>query len=165
MMRFAFFGTSHRAVLVLECLERASLFPSLVITPPPRPSGRGLALTHSKAEDWARERNIPLSYDADSFSKNAWDLAIVVDYGLLIPKKLLDIPTHGFLNVHPSLLPRLRGPSPIRSAILFEEKTGVSIMRLDEKTDHGPVRLLKSGFCVGVENCLLKCYRAISKEK
>ncbi len=62
-----------------------------------------------------------------------------VDHGKIIPQNILDIPAHKTLNVHPSLLPKLRGASPIQSAILEEEKTGVTIMRLDEKMDHGPI--------------------------
>jgi methionyl-tRNA formyltransferase len=69
-----------------------------------------------------------------------WDVFIVASYGKKIPKELLEMPARGVVNVHPSLLPRLRGASPIRSAILQDEKeTGVSIMLLDEELDHGPL--------------------------
>ncbi len=65
---------------------------------------------------------------------------VVASYGKILPKALLDIPRRGVVNMHPSLLPRLRGPSPIRSAILNDEKeVGVSVMLLDEKMDHGPL--------------------------
>jgi methionyl-tRNA formyltransferase len=74
------------------------------------------------------------------FAKSSWDVCIVADYGLILPKRLLTVPAKGFLNMHPSLLPKLRGPSPIRSAILNDERdTGVSIMLLDSKMDHGPI--------------------------
>ena len=74
------------------------------------------------------------------FREDPWDVAIAVDYGKILPKTLLDVPRRRFLNVHPSLLSRLRGPSPIRSAILNDDRqTGVSIMLVDEEVDHGPI--------------------------
>jgi methionyl-tRNA formyltransferase len=74
------------------------------------------------------------------FSELRPDLCIVAAYGKLIPKRFLDIPRLGFLNIHPSLLPAYRGPSPIQSAILDGcASTGVSIMRVDEEMDHGPI--------------------------
>lgn len=146
-IRFAFFGTSHIAVYVLDALERSGLMPEILVTAPDTKRGRGMKLSTSPVKEWAEARGIdllqPEELDSD-FLKNMgmskWDLAVVVDYGKILPKELLDIPKKGFLNVHPSLLPRLRGPSPIRSAILNDEKqTGVSIIELDEKMDHGPI--------------------------
>lgn len=73
------------------------------------------------------------------------DLCIVAAYGKIIPKKYLDIPKHGFVNVHPSLLPKYRGPSPIQTAILNGDiETGVSIMMVDEEMDHGPLLAQKT---------------------
>lgn len=78
-----------------------------------------------------------------------YDLAILVAYGKLIPKEILEIPKLGFINVHPSLLPKYRGPSPIQTAILDGEKTtGVTIMKLDEELDHGPILAQKE---IGIE--------------
>lgn len=144
---FAFFGTGEIAVGVLNELERAGFIPSHIITSPDRPAGRGRVLTPPPAKKWALERDIPTSQpeklDSD-FLENVSvflaELVIVADYGKIIPKSVLDVPKHGVLNVHPSLLPRLRGPSPIRSAILTDEKrTGVTIMQMDEEMDHGPI--------------------------
>ncbi len=144
---FAFFGTGEIALGVLSELERAGFTPSHIVTSPDRPAGRGRALTPPPAKQWALERSIPVSQPEklDShFLKNVrmslTELIVVADYGKIIPKSVLDIPKHGVLNVHPSLLPRLRGPSPIRSAILTNEKnTGVTIMQMDEEMDHGPI--------------------------
>ena len=137
---FAFFGTSHIAVHILDALAIAGFLPSLVVTIPAKPRGRGLEITPTAAEEWARARNIPVSYTWDEFEKGAWDVAIIVDYGKIMPKRLVDKPKHGFLNIHPSLLPRLRGASPIRSAILQNENpTGVTVMQIDEQMDHGPI--------------------------
>lgn len=145
-IKFVFFGTSHIAVYVLDALERAGLTPLAVVTTPDTKQGRGLTLTLSPIKKWALERDISVHQPEkigpdvlESIRALKLDVAILVDYGKIIPKKLLEIPRRGFLNVHPSLLPRLRGPSPMRSAILNDEKTGVSIMLMDEKMDHGPI--------------------------
>src|SRR3989344_8053799 len=119
-IKFAFFGTSHIAVYVLDALEAAGLLPALIITPEDKPQGRELEVQSSDVAKWARARNIPVVHDWHAFEAGTWDVAVVVDYGKILPQRVLDIPAKGFLNVHPSLLPRLRGPSPIRSAILHD---------------------------------------------
>ncbi len=139
-MRFVFFGTSHIAVFVLDSLETAGFIPALIVTLQPKPRGRGLAEQTTAVEKWARDKLLPITYDMQACAGGTWDVAIVVDYGKLIPKDLLEIPRRGFLNVHPSLLPRLRGASPIRSAIVNDERTtGVSIMVVTEGMDEGPI--------------------------
>lgn len=147
-IHFAFFGTSHIATMVLDELENEGLLPALVITMPPRTKGRGLKEIPTEVEVWARERRIPVEYDWSNFEqhppsaswRSGWDVAVIVDYGKILPASLLAIPKKGFLNVHPSLLPRFRGASPMRSAILADEKdTGVSIILVDDKMDHGPI--------------------------
>ena len=139
-IRFAFFGTSHIAVYVLDALEAAGFIPQLIVTQQPKPKGRGLELHPTEVELWARSRDIPVRHDATEFATSEWDVALVVDYGKLIPQTVLNVPRRGFLNVHPSLLPRLRGASPIRSAILNDERmTGVSIMVVAEGMDEGPI--------------------------
>lgn len=139
-IRFAFFGTSHVAAYVLDELERAGLHPNLIVTPEDKPQGRGMEMQPSDVSRWAQLRNLSYAHDWSEFEKRTWDVAIVVDYGVILPKRLLEIPKRGFLNVHPSLLPRFRGPSPMRSAILKDEReTGVTVMLVDEQMDHGPI--------------------------
>ena len=139
-IRFAFFGTSHIAVYVLDALDAAKLLPGLIVTQPPKPKGRGLGSQPTQVEVWARSHGIPVVHDSKEFENGTWDVAVVVDYGNFLPKQLLDIPKRGFLNIHPSLLPRLRGASPMRSAILNDEKTtGVTIMLVNEGMDEGPI--------------------------
>ncbi|MEK7132475.1 MAG: methionyl-tRNA formyltransferase [Patescibacteria group bacterium] len=150
-IRFAFFGTSRIAVFVLDALKEAGLIPDLIITPPDKAKGRGLAVQTSAVKGWALANKIevlqPEHLDL-AFSKllttdyrlQTADVCIVVDYGKILPGTVLGAPQRGFLNVHPSLLPRLRGPSPIRSGILNDEKeTGVSIILVDEEMDHGSI--------------------------
>lgn len=146
--RIVFYGTPHFAVYVLEELERAGILPALIVTAPDRPKGRGLALTPPPVKDWAIVRDIPyiqptsLKNDPalDALLNSEWDVAIVAAYGKILPDALLTHPTHGALNVHPSLLPKFRGAAPIEGQILADERTvGVSIMKLDTEMDHGPV--------------------------
>ncbi len=148
---FIFFGAGPVAVGALNEMERAGVVPACIVTMPDRPSGRGGLMTPSPVGKWAEEHRIATLKpekidDAFLFDLQEQKLSVgakcflVIDYGKILPKRLLDIPESGVLNMHPSLLPRLRGPSPIRSAILTDEKnTGVSLMLLDEKMDHGPI--------------------------
>lgn len=145
---FAFFGTPKFSVDVLNALEKNGLLPALVVTAPDKPQGRGLELKPSAAKVWALERGIdvvtPATLKDEAFvaelQNTDWDVFVVAAYAKLIPKNILDIPRRGCLNVHPSLLPKFRGPSPAISAILADERaTGVSIMEMDEKMDAGPV--------------------------
>lgn len=146
-VRFAFFGTPEIATVVLDELARAGFLPSLIVTRADSPSGRGKILTPPPAKVWAEKKNIPviqpkkitLEVTAE-LARSEWDLFVVAAYGKILPQSLLNIPRCGTLNMHPSLLPRLRGPSPIRSATLTDEKeTGVSIIILDAEMDHGPI--------------------------
>lgn len=145
--KFVFFGTGQIAQYVLEELINSKLYPSLIVTAPDKPQGRGLSLAPSPVGILAENLAIPTLKPAklddgaiESLSRANGELFVVADYGALLRKAVLDIPPKGTLNMHPSLLPRLRGPSPIRSAILTDESnTGVSIMLLDEQMDHGPV--------------------------
>lgn len=139
-IRFALFGTSHIAAMVLDALAGAGLAPQLVVTLPEKRQGRGLVAKQTATEARARELGIPVAHDWAAFECGAWDVAVVADYGKFLPKRLLDMPAKGFLNVHPSLLPRLRGPSPMRTAILNDDKeVGVTVMLVDEEMDHGPI--------------------------
>ena len=144
-IKIAFFGTPMVAVYVLEELEKAGIIPDLVVTAPDRPQGRKMKIIPPPAKVWAVERGIPVEQPeklqeiADKLKNNDYGLFIVAAYGKIIPQEILDIPEHGTLNMHPSLLPKLRGPSPIQSAILKENETGVTIMVVDEEMDHGPI--------------------------
>ena len=137
---FTFFGTSEFSVYILETLEQHGLKPIHIVTMPDKPKGRGLTLTPPPVKIWAEKRNIPISQpEILNNQKFPGEVFIVASYGKIIPKEIIELPARKTLNVHPSLLPKLRGPSPIQTAILKEEKTGVTIMRLDEKMDHGPI--------------------------
>lgn len=146
---FAFFGGEPLAVPTLEKLKASGLLPSLIICNPDRPTGRGQQLTPPPAKIWAETEGIPTyqptNYKDESVKEKLcaenWDLFVVVAYNCILPNWLLEIPTYRVINVHPSLLPKLRGASPIRSAILQDtpEDIGVSIILIDEEMDHGPI--------------------------
>jgi methionyl-tRNA formyltransferase len=143
----AFFGTPEPAVEILEWLKKADMMPQLVVTNLDKPQGRNLVLTPSPVKIWAEEHNLDV-YQPEklddaalaTLSETAWDLFIVVAYGKIIPQAILDIPKHGSINVHYSLLPKYRGASPVESQILADDRNpGISIMLLDSKMDHGPL--------------------------
>lgn len=147
-INIAFFGTPDRAVYVLEELKKANLTPNLVITQPDRPQGRNLVITPPPVKIWAKHEGIktlqPENLDDDTFInelvKGKFDVFVVVAYGKILKQKILDIPKKGSLNLHASLLPSLRGSCPIETAILDDVKeTGITIIRMDEKMDHGPI--------------------------
>lgn len=137
-MTFVFFGTDEFSVIVLDALKQAGLVPIGIVTASDRPKGRGLALTPSRVKNWAREHTVPILQPEELKMKP--DLFVVASYGLILKKETLAIPTHGTLNLHPSLLPKYRGATPIESQILSEEREiGVSILLMDERMDHGPI--------------------------
>lgn len=148
-LRIVFFGTPSFSTFVLDELESAGILPALIVTVPDKPADRGLLMKASPVKEWGEERSIdvlqPERLDfsdpaADIILNSEWDMFIVAGYGKLLPSALLAIPKYGTLNVHPSLLPKFRGPSPIESQILSDSKEiGVSIILLDEETDHGPI--------------------------
>lgn len=147
-MKFVFFGTPDIAVTVLDALKDASLLPALVVTNKDAPQGRKMVLTPPPVKVWAEKESIPvlqpdsLRYDSltNILAEVGAEVFVVVAYGKIIPASILKIPPHGVVNMHPSLLPKFRGASPIRSAILHDTKeTGVSIMLLDTQMDHGPI--------------------------
>jgi methionyl-tRNA formyltransferase len=143
-VKFVFFGTGGFATKVLEVLCQNGFTPELVVTAPDKPKGRKMILMPSPVKIFADKNNIdfiqPEKLDGCQLSAVGYQLFIVADYGKIIPKEILDIPKYGVLNVHPSLLPKFRGPSPIQSFILSsEEETGVTIIKIDEEVDHGDI--------------------------
>src|SRR3989338_5469628 len=149
---FAYFGTSELSVKILDKLIENGYVPSLVITTTDKPKGRKMIMTPPPVKVFAQAHNLKIIQPESLAVKPPlggltakWlDLFIVASYGKIIPKSILDIPKFGTLNVHPSLLPKFRGPSPIQSFILSgEEKTGVTIMLMDDKIDHGQILLQK----------------------
>ncbi|MFA6445896.1 MAG: methionyl-tRNA formyltransferase [Candidatus Paceibacterota bacterium] len=145
---YVFFGTSEFSVYILDELLNANFKPQLIVTTPDKPKGRKLILTPSPVKQWAIKNNIPLLQPTklsdpifiSKLSALNSPIFIIASYGKILPKTILDIPARGILNIHPSLLPKLRGAAPLETSILEDIRdTGVSIMRIDEEMDHGPI--------------------------
>jgi methionyl-tRNA formyltransferase len=152
-VRIVYFGTPEFAVPSLEALHRAGHEILLVVSRPDRPAGRRLQVSTPAVAAYAGRHGLPLvqpeKAGADEFylpfRNLAPEAAVVVAYGKLISPRLLRVPARGFINVHPSLLPRHRGPSPVAWAIASgDAETGVSTMVLDEGMDTGPVLLQRA---------------------
>jgi methionyl-tRNA formyltransferase len=147
---YVFFGTPDFAVSVLKQLDAAGLPPSLVVTAPDKKRGRGQNKQPTPVKSWSQKQEVPvltpdtidedfLQTIGDKSSDGQWPLFVVVAYGQILPAEMIYHPAHNTLNLHPSLLPRVRGAAPIRGAILNEDKTGVTVIELDDKMDHGPI--------------------------
>jgi methionyl-tRNA formyltransferase len=156
-LRVVFAGTPPFAATALEAIAAAGHDVPLVLTQPDRPAGRGLKLTPSAVAAVANARSLPLDKPATLKSAEAQervrsvgaDVMVVAAYGLILPRAVLEMPRHGCLNIHASLLPRWRGAAPIQRAILAgDERTGVCIMRMEEGLDTGPV-LLRREIAIG----------------
>ena len=147
-LRIAFAGTPEFALPALDALAASTHRLVGVLTQPDRPAGRGRALRASPVKTRALALGVPLAQpqrlalDAELAALRDWrpDLLVVVAYGLLLPRAVLDLPRCGCVNVHASLLPRWRGAAPIQRAILAgDAETGVTIMQLDAGLDTGPI--------------------------
>ena len=147
-MRIVFMGTPDFAVPTLGALIEAGHEIAAVYTQPPRPGGRGMGLQISAVHRFAAGRNLPVETPASlrndaaggAFAALSPDAAVIVAYGLILPKPALDAARLGAFNVHASLLPRWRGAAPIQRAIMAgDSETGVTIMRMDEGLDEGQI--------------------------
>ena len=147
-MKYVFFGSSEFAKIVLEKLLQNNLKPVLVVTQPPKPKGRKQILSPSLIQILAEQEKISCLMPTDLIDedfiqtiKNLQpDFILLTAYGKIIPSTLLKLPSKGFINLHPSLLPKWRGATPIQSTILAGDKeTGVTLFLMDEQIDHGPM--------------------------
>ena len=146
--KIVFMGTPEFSVPTLDALIKNKFNIVGVYTQPPKKSKRGQKINASPIEQFSKKNKInfknPISLDSreefEIFKKLSPDLAVVVAYGQIIPKNFLGATKFGFINIHASLLPKWRGAAPIQRAIMNgDTKTGVSIMRIEEKLDSGPV--------------------------
>jgi methionyl-tRNA formyltransferase len=145
-IKIAFWGNSDFSLFCLEEMKKKGILPSIIVTSEDKPVGRKMLLTPTPTKKWAEENSIeyitPKSLKNDEFIKkiSEYNLFIVASYGKIIPKIIIDIPEYQVLNIHPSLLPKYRGPSPLQEQILNDEKEiGVTLMLIDELVDHGPI--------------------------
>ncbi|SFG86495.1 methionyl-tRNA formyltransferase [Methylobacterium gossipiicola] len=149
-MRVVFMGTPDFAVPTLARLHADGHTIAAVYTRAPAKAGRGMALKPSPVQVMAEGLGAPVLTPAtlktpeavETFRKHAADVAVVVAYGMLLPQAILDLPHHGCLNLHGSLLPRWRGAAPIQRAVMAgDAESGVGVMRMEAGLDTGPVAL------------------------
>ena len=152
-LKIIFAGTPEFGIPCLEALHASEHELIAIYTQPDRPAGRGQRLQESAVKIWGLKQRIPIYQPINFKSPEAVaalealapDLMIVIAYGLILPKRVLDIPRLGCVNVHASLLPYWRGAAPIQQAILAgDPQTGVSIMQMDVGMDTGPVYTTRS---------------------
>ena len=146
--RIIFMGTPEISKVYLQSLIDHKYNIIATYTQPPRKQGRGMLIQKSPVHELSLEHNIPVYHpknfasleSIDELKKLKPDLVVIMGYGLLLSKSILQVPLYGCINIHVSLLPRWRGAAPIEYAILNgDEKTGVSIFLLEEKLDAGPI--------------------------
>jgi methionyl-tRNA formyltransferase len=153
-LRVIFAGTPEFAAAALAAIHEAGFPIPLVLTQPDRPAGRGMKLQASAVKRYAQEHGLPVAQPPslrrsgkfpaeaaaaiDQLRATPHDVMVVAAYGLLLPQEVLDIPTHGCLNIHASLLPRWRGAAPIHRAIESgDAETGITLMQMDAGLDTG----------------------------
>ncbi len=149
-MKIVFFGSDDFSLPFLEELLKENKEVSLVITTQDKPRGRGKKILPNPVKELANKKGIPFveikkSSDMyDYLEDSLWDLGIVVSFGKIIPGEVINLFKKGIINVHPSILPRYRGPNPIRWQIFNKEgESGVSIMKITEGVDEGDVLMIK----------------------
>jgi methionyl-tRNA formyltransferase len=149
-LSYIFFGTPEFCEPVLRSLKQAGRTPLAVVCQPDRPRGRGRKLESPPVKRWAQECSVEV-LQPDKCKDTGFlehlrglkpDLGLVFAFGQLLPKELLDIPAQGFINIHPSLLPRYRGAAPIQWTLINgDQETGVTILKVTPKLDDGDMLL------------------------
>ena len=143
-MQIAVAATPEVALPTLEALLKSEHDLVSVITQPDRPAGRGLSLKESPVAIWAKDRGISVSKPVDQaelkLAVTDIDLVITIGFGVIIKEEILDLPKHGFINLHFSLLPKWRGAAPVQRSIeAGDQITGVTVFKLDKGMDTGPI--------------------------
>ncbi|WP_043834272.1 methionyl-tRNA formyltransferase [Muricoccus aerilatus] len=171
-MRLAFMGSPAFSVPALRALVAAGHEVACVYAQPPRPAGRGQRETPCPVHQAAIEMGLPVRTPArvrrdvaehEAFAALGLDAAVVVAYGLILPKPMLDAPRRGCINIHASLLPRWRGAAPIHAAVLAgDAETGITIMRMDEGLDTGPM-LLREATPIGPRETTAEVHDRLSE--
>ena len=148
LAKIIFFGTSEFAIPALEALKNADYEITAVVTNPDEPVGRKKVLTPPPVKMAAERLHLKI-FQPRKLETGNWkleipdvdfDIGVIAAYGKIIPAEIINLPHLGILNIHPSLLPKYRGPTPIQTTILNGEKeTGVTIIKIDEEADHGSI--------------------------
>ncbi|NQT28848.1 MAG: methionyl-tRNA formyltransferase [Candidatus Omnitrophica bacterium] len=171
-MRFIYFGSSQFSEVVLEELCLKGYKPTLIVSKPDKPKGRGLKLSSTKVSQFAKLKKIPFIKPASLkkgevkgiLGKEQADFFIVADYGEVIPKDLLVLPSVFALCIHPSLLPGYRGATPIEETLMNgDKKSGVTIFKMNERVDAGDI-ILQKAVTVNYEDDFFSLSQKLAKE-
>ena len=147
-MKIVFFGTPDYVLPILTTIHKKYVTGPgkspivAVVTQSPKPTGRKQILNYSPVDKWAHEHKIPIYYKSNDIIKENLDadLGVCASFGEIIPELVINYFKFGILNIHPSLLPKYRGVSPVPEALKNgDTKTGITIIKMDEKMDHGPI--------------------------
>ena len=147
-MKIVFFGTPDYVLPILKAVHKAFVTGpgkspiTAVVTQSPKPVGRKQILAYSPIDKWAHDHKLPIYYSANELVENPTEatLGILASYGEIIRKEVINLFPQGILVIHPSLLPKYRGASPVPATIANgDEIAGASIIKMDEKMDHGPI--------------------------
>ena len=148
LMKIVFFGTPDYVLPILTTIHKKYVTGPgkspivAVVTQSPKPTGRKQILNYSPVDKWAHEHKIPIYYKSNDIIKENLDadLGVCASFGEIIPELVINYFKFGILNIHPSLLPKYRGVSPVPEALKNgDTKTGITIIKMDEKMDHGPI--------------------------
>ncbi|MDP4001729.1 MAG: methionyl-tRNA formyltransferase [bacterium] len=180
-MKIVFWGTSEFAVPALEALHGAG-FDLVVITMPDQPVGRKKILTPPPVKITAEKLGLkvlqPLKLKDDTFFEEFSalggpasggkfqppDFCVIAAYGKIIAERYINTPKYGFLNIHPSLLPKYRGPTPVQTAILNgDTETAVTIMQIDKDMDHGPI-FIQNKYAIGPDDTFFELHDRLAQE-
>ncbi len=170
MLKIVFAGTPEFGIPCLDALHASQHQLIALYTQPDRPAGRGQRIQESAVKTWGIQHQIqiyqPLNFKSPdvvaTLEALAPDLMVVIAYGLILPKRVLDIPRFGCINVHASLLPRWRGAAPIQHAILAgDQETGVAIMQMDVGMDTGPYFTMRT-CTIGPEDTTVQLHQRLS---
>ena len=147
-LKILFMGTPDFSVPILKSIKGSNPKILAVYTQPPKKKSRGQKITKSPVHQYAEKLDVPIRFPNDLNTETEYDfiknlnaeIAVVVAYGKILPSKILNLPKTKFINIHASLLPKWRGAAPIQRAIMnMDKETGISIMKIEEKLDAGPV--------------------------
>ncbi len=170
-MKVIFFGSTNYSVNILDCMLKAGYKPALVVTQPDRPKGRGLKTTPTEVKRYAATKNLKVITPAELTTENFLtelqsvnpDIYVLVSYGKILPLNVLQLPKIIPLGIHPSLLPKYRGAAPINWPLINGDiKTGVSVYKMENRMDAGPV-LLKEPVSIAREDNFLTLSEKLSK--
>ena len=145
-MKIVFFGTPEYVVPVVKLinkkLKKGNETPIVaVVTQKPKPTGRKQFLAYSAVDTWAHKRGVPIYFNPLDVIENKVDaeIGVLASYGAIVPGAVINYFKYGIINIHPSLLPKFRGASPVQATLVTNSQAGATLIKIDSQLDHGPI--------------------------